>query len=430
MRDLTLRNGTVLASGEVLPGRNDVVIRDGLIAAIGKDLEPAGEEIDCEGAWVGPGLVDVHTHLREPGQEWKETIESGSGAAAAGGYTAVVAMPNTDPAIDAGHLARYVQDRGRAVGLVDVMSAGCLTAGRRGEKLAHLDELWDAGVRLFTDDGDSVADAGLLRRAMEYLAERGGIVSEHCIDAGLAAGGQVHEGTVASRLGIAAIPREAEEIVIARDLALVRLTGCRYHVQHLSTAGAIALVAAAKAEGLPVTAEATPHHLCFDHRVVEESNPVYKMMPPLREPEDVAALRQAVRDGTIDLVGTDHAPHAAHEKDVPWEDAPFGVIGLEWAAAVVTTMVGLDQAAFFRVLSTTPARLVGFEQHGELAVGREGNVVVFDPAGSADTSRIVSMAPNAPYLGMELRGRVIHTVLRGRLTVRDGEVSQPVGATG
>ncbi len=430
MRDLTLRNGTVFAGGEVLPGRHDVVIRDGLVAAIGTDVEAAGEEIDCEGAWVGPGLVDVHTHLREPGQEWKEDIESGSAAAAAGGYTAVVAMPNTDPAIDAGHLARYVQERGQAVGLVDVMSAGCLTAGRRGEKLAHLDELWDAGVRLFTDDGDSVADAGLLRRAMEYLAERGGIVSEHCMDAGLAAGGQVHEGEVASRLGMATIPREAEETIIARDLALVRLTGARYHVQHLSTAGAVALVAAAKAEGLPVTAEATPHHLCFDHSAVEEANPVYKMMPPLREPEDVAALRQGLRDGIVDVVGTDHAPHAAHEKDVPWEDAPFGVIGLEWAAAVVHTVVGLDQAAFFRVLSTTPARLVGLDRHGELAVGREGNIVVFDPARPADTSRLVSMAPNSPYLGMELQGRVTHTVLRGRLTVRDGEVAQPAGATG
>ncbi len=430
MSDLTLRNGTVLAAGKVLPGRQDVVIHDGLVAAIGTDLEAAGEVIDCDGAWVGPGLVDVHTHLREPGQEWKEDIESGSAAAAAGGYTAVVAMPNTDPAIDAGHLARYVQERGRAVGLVDVMAAGCITAGRRGEKLAHLDELWDAGVRLFTDDGDSVADAGLLRRAMEYLAERGGIVSEHCIDAGLAAGGQVHEGEVASRLGMVGVPREAEETIIARDLALVRLTGARYHVQHLSTAGAVALVAAAKAEGLPVTAEATPHHLCFDHGVVAEANPVYKMMPPLREPADVAALRQALRDGIIDLVGTDHAPHAAHEKDVPWEEAPFGVIGLEWAAAVVNTMVGLDQEGFFRVLSSAPARLVGLDGHGDLAVGREANIVVFDPERMADTSRIVSMAPNSPYLGMELRGRVTHTLLRGRLTTRDGEVVQPAGAIG
>jgi dihydroorotase len=229
---------------------------------------------------------------------------------------------------------------------------------------------------------------------------------------------------------MATIPREAEEMIIARDLALVRLTGARYHVQHVSTAGAMELVAAAKAEGLPVTAEATPHHLSFDHSYVEEANPVYKMMPPLRELSDVEAIRQAVRDGIIDVVGTDHAPHAAHEKDVPWEEAPFGVIGLEWAGAVVNTMVGLDPEAFFRVLSGTPANLVGLEHHGRLAVGRDANIVVFAPNQAADTSRTVSMAPNSPYLGMELRGRVIHTMLRGRLTVRDGEVATPAGAAG
>ncbi len=430
MSEVTLRNAVIVADGRALEGRNDLVVRDDVVAEIGPNLEPAGDVIDCDGAWVGPGLVDVHTHLREPGQEWKEDIASGSAAAAAGGYTAVVAMPNTEPAIDAGHLARYVQERGREVGLVDVMSAGCITAGRRGQKLAHLDELWDAGVRLFTDDGDSVADAGLLRRAMEYLAERGGVIAEHCMDAGLAAGGQVHEGEVASRLGMATIPREAEEMIIARDFALVRLTGARYHVQHVSTAGAVELVAAAKAEGLPVTAEATPHHLCFDHSYVEEANPVYKMMPPLRELSDVEAIRQALRDGIIDVVGTDHAPHAAHEKDVPWEEAPFGVIGLEWAGAVVNTMVGLDPEAFFRVLSGTPANLVGLEHHGRLAVGRDANIVVFAPNQAADTSRTVSMAPNSPYLGMELRGRVIHTMLRGRLTVRDGEAATPAGAAG
>ena len=240
----------------------DLIIADGTVIAIGSGLDVRGEVIDCAGAWVGPGFVDIHTHLREPGQEWKEDIATGSRAAAVGGYTAVVAMPNTDPAIDSGHLARYVADRGAQVGLVEVVPSGCITEGRAGRKLAHLDELYAAGVRLFTDDGDTVADAGLLRRAMEYLAERDGVIVQHCVDAGLAAGGQMHEGDVSSRLGMAGVPSEAEEIVIARDLALVRLTGVRYHAQHVSTAGAVQLIAGAKAEGLPVTAEVIHSRSC------------------------------------------------------------------------------------------------------------------------------------------------------------------------
>lgn len=430
MSELTLQNAVVVGSDGVVDGLNDVVIADGIIAEIGTDLTVRGEAIDCAGAWVGPGLVDVHTHLREPGQEWKEDIATGSRAAAAGGYTAVVAMPNTDPATDAGHLARYVADRGAQVGVVDVVPSGCITAGRAGEKLAHLDELCSAGVTIFTDDGDSVADAGLLRRAMEYLAERGGVVAQHCIDGGLAAGGQMHEGEISSRLGMAGVPSEAEEMVIARDISLVRLTGVRYHAQHVSTAGAVALIAAAKAEGLPVTAEVTPHHLYFDHSSVEGTNPIYKMMPPLREPEDMEALRAAVRNGVIDMVATDHAPHADHEKDHPWEDSPFGVTGLEWAAAVVNTIVGLDPEAFFRVLSTSPATLAGLSDHGKLEVGGPANLVVFDPGAATDTSVTLSRSSNSPYLGLELKGAVRLTVLRGQITARDGSLTEPIGAVG
>jgi dihydroorotase len=368
--------------------------------------------------------------LREPGQEWKEDIETGSRAAAAGGYTAVVAMPNTDPPTDAGHLARYVADRGREVGLVEVVPSGCLSADRAGQKLAHLDDLWSAGVRFFTDDGDSVADAGLLRRAMEYLVERGGVVAQHCVDAGLAAGGQMHEGTVSSRLGMTGVPREAEEIVIARDLSLVRLTGARYHVQHLSTAGGVELIAAAKAEGLPVTAEVTPHHLYFDDGSVEEMNPLYKMMPPLRDQSDLDALREGLRLGVIDVVATDHAPHADHEKDHPWEDSPFGVTGLEWAAAVVNTVVGMSPEEFFAVMSTGPAAIAGLADHGTLAVGRPANIVVFDAAGVTDTGGTVSRSANSPYLGLELSGTVLHTAYKGRLTVRNGAPAELLGVDG
>jgi len=419
MSEYLLKNGLVVADDGVHESC-DVAIADGTITAIGPGITSDGEEVDCRGTWIGPGFFDMHTHLREPGQEWKEDIESGSRAAAAGGYTGVVAMPNTAPAVDSGHLARYVADRGSEVGLVEVVPSGTITADRAGTRLSHLDELWAAGVRIFTDDGDSVADAGLLRRAMEYIAERGGVIVEHCIDAGLAAGGQVHEGPVSSLLGMPGVPREAEEIVIARDISLVRLTGVAYHVQHLSTAGAVALVAAAKEEGLPVTAEVTPHHLFFDHTAASLTNPVYKMMPPLRDPADVAAVRAGLRDGVIDIVATDHAPHADHEKDHPWEDAPFGVTGLEWAAAVVATVGELTPARFFDVLSRRSAEIAKVATQGHLTVGASANVVVFDPAGAAATDRTVSRSSNSPYLGHDLIGRVVHTIYRGEFTVRNG----------
>jgi dihydroorotase len=425
MSDYVLRNGLVVTELGA-QGGCDVAVAAGKVAAIGAGLAAGGEEIDCTGKWIGPGFVDVHTHLREPGQEWKEDIESGSRAAAAGGYTAVVAMGNTSPAVDSGHLARYVADRGREVGLVEVVPSGTITEARAGAKLAHLDELWAAGVRVFSDDGDSVADAGLLRRAMEYIAERGGVIAEHCIDAGLAAGGQVHEGTVSALLGMPGVPREAEEVVIMRDLSLVRLTGVAYHVQHLTTAGGVALIAAAKGEGLPVTAEVTPHHLFFDHTAAELTNPVYKMMPPLRDPADVAAVRAALRDGTIDVVATDHAPHADHEKDHPWEDAPFGVTGLEWAAAVANTVGELTPERFFDVMSRRPAEIAGIAGQGRLEEGAPANLVVFDPDAAAPTDRTMSRSSNSPYLGEQLSGRVVHTMFRGRFTVRDGSVLEAV----
>ena len=430
MSDFTLQNAVVVADGAILPGLQDVAVVDGKVAEIGTKIEVRGEAIDCAGAWVGPGFVDMHTHLREPGQEWKEDITTGSRTAAMGGYTAIVAMPNTEPAIDSGHLARYVADRGRQVGLVEVVPSGCITAGREGTKLAHLDELCAAGVTVFTDDGDTVSDAGLLRRAMDYLAERNGLVVQHCIDAGLASGGEMHEGEVSSRLGMPGVPSEAEEIVIARDLALVRLTGARYHVQHISTAGAVALIAAAKEEGLPVTAEVTPHHLYFDHSYVEGANPLYKMMPPLRSRSDVDAVREGLRSGVIDVVATDHAPHADHEKDHPWEDSPFGVIGLEWAAGVVNTILGFTAEELFKVMATAPAEIAGLDRQGALGVGRPANLVVFDPGAKTNTETTVSRSSNAPYFGLDLTGGVVHTVYEGRFTVRDGAVVEHAGAVG
>ena len=418
MGDLILAGGTVLTAKG--PKKTHLRIRDGLIAEIGPGLE-GDETIDCSGAWVGPGLVDLHVHFREPGQEWKEDIDSGSRAAAAGGFTAVFAMPNTDPATDSGHVARYVSARGAEVGLVEVLPVGAITKGRGGKELAHLDELWSAGVRVFSDDGDVVADAGLLRQAMDYLAARGGVISQHAVDIGLSSGGYMHEGSVSSLLGMYGIPSAADDVILARDIRLVEMTGARYHVQHLSTATGVELVAAAKAKGLPVTAEVTPHHLAFDHTAAETTDPTYKMMPPLRSEEDREALRRGLESGTVDVVGTDHAPHAAHEKEVPWEHAPNGVLGLEWAAAVANTFTDLDQAAFYDRLSVAPARIGQLDGQGVLpADGGPANLTVFGPSREWTPSTTVSKSENSPYFGLPLRGKVIATIYRGTVTARDG----------
>lgn len=416
MPEMLITGGTVLTTDG--PVTADVHVAGGVVTAIGSGLEaPDAEVLDASGCWVGPGLVDLHVHFREPGDEHKEDIASGSAAAAAGGYTAVVAMPNTDPPVDAGHLARFVTDRGAQAGKVDVASAGCISAGRRGERLAHLDDLWSAGVRIFSDDGDTVADAGLLRRAMEYVAQLGGVIAQHAVDPGLASGGHMHEGPLSSRLGMQGIPSLAEEVIVARDLALVRLTGARYHVQHVSTAGTVEMVAAAKAEGLPVTCEVTPHHLAFDDSYVAGTDPVFKMMPPLRSAHDVAALREALRSGVVDAVATDHAPHADHEKDVPFEEAPNGVTGLEWAAVVVNDILDLDIAAFFDRFSVQPAAIAGLSDHGRLlAGGVPANLTVFDPGNVTVAAHSLSRSANSPYLGRTWRGSVRATVLRGTPT--------------
>ncbi|NHZ70630.1 MAG: amidohydrolase family protein [Proteobacteria bacterium] len=414
MSDLIIKGGNVLTSNGVT--RSDLKIVDGRVAEIGNDL--SGDEIiDASGTWVGPGFVDMHTHLRDPGQDWKEDIATGTRAAAAGGYTAVVAMPNTDPVVDNAQIALYVSQRGRLVGSTDVHPSGCLTMGGAGERMAHIDEMWDAGVRVFTDDGNSVESAAVLRLAMEYIADLGGVVAQHAVDGAMSAHGYMHEGAVSSRLGMYGIPSEAEEIVIARDLALVRLTGVSYHVQHVSTARGVALIRSAKADGQPVTAEVTPHHLAFDHTDVASTDADFKMMPPLRSERDRDALIAGLQDGTIDIVATDHAPHAPREKEVPFEHAPNGVIGLEWSAAVTNSIVGDDQSRFFDALSSGPARIAQIADHGKtIAKGNTANLVVFDPQERWTPTTSVSRSRNAPYFGRELTGRVRATILAGRIT--------------
>jgi dihydroorotase len=420
MTDIVLAGGTVVAASGVIAA--DVAVRDGLITAIGPDLDRGGAEVlDCRGCWVGPGLVDVHVHFRDPGPTWKEDIATGSRAAASGGFTAVLAMPNTDPPVDSAELARYVLDRGTEAGMADVRPVGCVTRGRRGEELADLEGMFAAGVRVFSDDGDSVLDGGVLRRALEALARLGGVLSQHAEDPGLSAGGHLNEGDISARLGLTGSPVEAEQVVVARDLAVVRMTGARYHVQHVSSAGTAALVRSAKAEGLPVTGEAAPHHLSFDETAVLGEDPSFKMFPPLRTAADVAAVRAALADGILDCVATDHAPHAPHEKDVPFEQAPRGVIGLETSLPAVLAAIDPDPATLFDRMSVAPARIAGLTEHGRpLAVGGPGNLTVIDPVAEWVAGPFASRSSNSPWLGRTLRGRARHVLLRGRPTLRDG----------
>ena len=418
LTDLVLRGGLVFGvRGESVV---DVAIAAGLVSEVSPEVSnPTGApEIDCRGCWVGPGFVDLHTHLREPGGEHREDVASGSKAAAAGGYTAVVAMPNTDPPIDSGSLVRFVREKGVAAGMVDVFPAGTLTAERAGLRPADLDGMFTDGVRMFTDDGDTVADSALLHQIMESVAAFGGIVTEHAVDPTAAKGGHMRSGRIADHHHISGISAKAEALIVRRDLDLVRKTGVQYHLQHVSTAAAVELVATAKHEALPVTAEVTPHHLAFDQSVLaDEADPAYKMMPPLGTAEDMAALRSGLRSGVIDAVATDHAPHSVAEKAVPFEQAPFGVLGLADAAAVVHTALRLEPRTLFERLAVKPAAIARAEGHGQwVEPGMDANLVVFDPLAKAVVTRTHSKSQNSPYLGRAFDGSVLCTFLRGRTT--------------
>jgi dihydroorotase len=422
----------VIRGGEVVDHRGrrpaDVAVRAGAITAVepGIDAAPGVQVLDAGGCIVAPGLVDLHTHLREPGGEAAETVETGSRAAARGGFTAVVAMPNTDPPIDSAAVARQVLELGRDAPC-DVRVAGAITVGRKGGQLAPMAELAELGVRMFTDDGSGVQDARLMRRALQYSLALGVTLAQHCEDASLAEGGQMHEGTWSSKLGMPGIPAEAEELMVMRDIALVRLTGAPVHFLHLSTAGSVAMVRAAKEQGLPVTAEAAPHHFTLTHAEAETFDPVFKVNPPLRTDDDVAAVKRGLADGVIDAIATDHAPHTQEAKEAPWDDAPPGVLGLETALALALTELALPVETVLALMSWQPARIAGLAEHGgPIAPGRPANVVVFDPAErwTVQPERLASRARNTPYAGRSLAGRVRHTVLRGEPVVVGGEAQR------
>jgi dihydroorotase len=423
---LLLRGGRVVDPSSGADEIRDVAVVDGRIAA----RAPADAEVvDCAGLLVMPGLVDLHTHLREPGFEHKETIVTGTRAAAVGGYTAVSAMANTDPAIDHAGVVAEIRERATAAGLADVFPVGAITKGRAGESLAEMGEMVEAGVRVFSDDGDCVPTPRMLRNALTYARAfpEEIVIADHCEDASLVEGGQMHEGVHSSALGLAGRPSEAEEIVVARDLAIARMTGGRLHVCHVSSARALELIRRAKADGVRVTTEVTPHHLVFTDEDLMGYDTNLKVHPPFRTAEDREALWEGLADGTIDAIATDHAPHAVEEKEAEFDRSPPGTIGLETAlAAVLTSVVEPGHVQLSRALeamTVAPARILGAAGHGgPIEPGRPANLAVVD-LGEAWTveAPFASKARNSAFLGHTLTGRVRATLLRGERTVMDGK---------
>jgi dihydroorotase len=406
----------------------DVLIDGDRILTVGSVVAPSDATVlDAAGCVVAPGFVDLHTHLREPGREDAETIETGSRAAALGGYTAVVAMPNTDPAADSRDVVDFVRNQGRRAGLCDVHPSACITVGRAGEQLAPFGELVGAGVRIFTDDGTGVQDPLLMRRAMEYSLGLDMVLAQHCEVAALTKGAVMHEGHCCSELGLPGWPSIAEELMVHRDIELSRLTGARVHVLHLSTAGSVELVRRAKADGLPVTAEAAPHHISLTEEQLRGYDPVFKVNPPLRTKADIEAIVGGLADGTIDAIATDHAPHPADHKERPLDEAPPGMVGLETALGVclpILSEAGMSLVDVVAVFTWKPAAIAGLTgtHGGPIEVGGTANLVVFDPSAEWQVApaRLASRSHNTPFVGRELRGRVRHTVLGGIPTVIDG----------
>ncbi len=409
---------------------SDLMLRDGVVADA-SDAPADVETIDGTGLIALPGLVDLHTHLREPGREDAETVETGTRAAAMGGFTAVHAMANTDPVADTAGVVEQVWRLGREAGYCDVYPVGAVTVGLGGERLAELGAMADsaARVRVFSDDGKCVSDAVLMRRALEYVKAFDGVVAQHAQEPRLTEDAQMNEGELSGRLGLAGWPAVAEEAIIARDVLLAEHVGSRLHVCHVSTAGSVDIIRWAKSKGVDVTAEACPHHLLLTDELAATYDPIYKVNPPLRSAKDVEALRAGLADGTIDIVATDHAPHPHEDKDCEWAAAAFGMLGLETALSIVQhTMVDaglLDWAGVAERMSYAPARIGRVSEHGQqIEVGAPANVVLYDPAAvrTVAASESASLSRNTPYAGMELPGRVVATFLRGTATVLDGKL--------
>ena len=410
----------------------DLVVADGLIVEVAPAGTGDGRVLDADGLVALPGFVDLHTHLREPGREDAETVLSGSQAAALGGFTSVHAMANTDPVADTAGVVEQVWRLGQAAGLVDVRPVGAVTVGLAGERMAELGAMADcaAAVRVFSDDGKCVHDAVLMRRALEYVKAFDGVVAQHAQEPRLTEGAQMNEGALSGRLGLAGWPAVAEEAIIARDVLLAQHVGSRLHVCHVSTAGSVEVIRWAKGRGVDVTAEVTPHHLLLTEDLVASYDPVYKVNPPLRTAEDVAALRSALADGTIDAIATDHAPHPHEDKDCEWGAAAMGMLGLQTALGVaIETMVAPGLLSWRQLadrMAVTPARIGRVSTQGhDLVVGAVANITVIDPSARTvvEPTALASRSRNTPYAGRTLPGRVVHTLYAGTPTVLDGALA-------
>lgn len=432
MTTATIIRSARLGAGE----RADIIIEDDRIAEVGVGLSrPGARVVDADGLIALPGLVDLHVHFREPGYEASETILTGSRAAAAGGFTTVFTMPNTSPVADTAGVVEQELALGEAAGFAHVQPIGAVTIGQKGERLAELGAMADsrAKVRVFSDDGFCVWDPLIMRRALEYVKAFDGVIAQHAQDPRLTEGAQMNEGSVSAELGLAGWPAVAEESIIARDVLLAEHVGSRLHVCHLSTAGSVDIIRWAKARGVDVTAEVTPHHLLLTEELVRGYDPRYKVNPPLRRNEDVQAVREGLADGTIDIVATDHAPHPGESKNCAWQDASHGMVGLESALRVVhlamveTGMLGWDDVA--RVMSTTPARIGKVADAGSpISAGHPASLTLYDPSPARPftTADLRGRSINSPYLGTNLPGQVRWTFFRGAVTVHDGTVVEEV----
>ncbi len=423
---LLIKGGLVVdpVAGNV--SKKDILVVDGKIAGSGTDLSQSGAKvIDAAGRLVAPGLIDMHVHLREPGYEAKETIYTGTRAAARGGFTSVACMPNTNPVIDNAALVTSIINRARSGGLVHVYPVGAITRGSKGEELAEMGDMAEAGAAAFSDDGMPVMNSGLMRKAMQYAGMLGVTIISHSEEKSLSAGGCMHEGYISTILGLKGIPACAEEVMVARDIILAEETGCRAHIAHVSTAGSVRLLREAKARGVRVSAEAAPHHFTLTDEAVMGFDTFTKVNPPLRTGDDVAAVRQGLADGTIDVIATDHAPHTAEEKDVEYERAPFGMVGLETAVGLVwTELVNtgvLTPLQAITCMTLNPARILGIPK-GTLETGADADITIIDPglAGEVDPAIFASKGRNTPFTGRMLKGLPWLTIVSGRVVMHEG----------
>ena len=415
----------------------DIRIVGNVISEIGDNLRSAGELVDCTGFHVLPGFIDLHTHLREPGKENTETVLTGSRAAVRGGYTAISAMANTNPVADSAGVVEQIWRLGKAAALCDVYPIGAVSEGLAGERLAEIGAMASsaARVRIFSDDGKCVSDPLLMRRALQYVKSFGGVIAQHAQEPRLTIGSQMNEGAVASELGLVGWPAVAEESIIMRDILLADTVKSRLHICHVSTKGSVEIIRWAKSRGSLVTAEVTPHHLLLTEEMAKSYDPIFKVNPPLRNAEDVEALRAALADGTIDIVATDHAPHANEDKDCEWGSAAFGMVGLETAfSVVVSTMISTGLMGWDRlveVMSTAPARIGGYSEQGQaIAVGSTANITIVDGSAERQIIRehLFSKSKNTPFHGMVLTGDVVHTIFRGKIVLRDKKLAEVPGA--